>query len=105
MLISLPLLMALWYAPLLVYFNDQGPLAAMRASFVACLKNAGAMLLYGLLIFAAMFLAMPLALALREYDFALLVIAPLVLPSLYVSYKDIFLKGTAPEPRSDSVTG
>ena len=102
-LVSLPLLMAMWYAPLLVYFNDLGPVAAMKSSFVACLKNMGAMFVYGMIIFAAMFVAMPFSIALGQYDFALLLIAPVVLPSIYASYKDIFLAGTAPQPGTDSV--
>jgi uncharacterized membrane protein len=104
-LASLPLLMAMWYAPLLVYFNDQGPVSAMKASFMACLKNLGAMLVYGSLIFVGMFLAMPFSIALGQYDFALLLIAPIVLPSIYASYKDIFLAGAPQQPRPDSVTG
>lgn len=105
-LVSLPLLMAMWYAPLLVYFNDQGPVSAMKASFLACLKNLGAMLVYGTIIFAGMFVAMPFSMALGQYDFALLLLAPIVLPSIYASYKDIFLAGTVPEPPpTDSVAG
>jgi hypothetical protein len=104
-LVSLPLLMAMWYAPLLVYFNDLGPVAAMKSSFVACLKNLGAMLVYGMIIFAGMFIAMPFSIALGQYDLALLLLAPIVLPSIYASYKDIFLAGTAPQPSTDSVAG
>ena len=102
-LVSLPLLMALWYAPLLVYFHDQKPLAAMKASFMACLKNAMAMLVYGLALLAGMFLATPFSMALGQYDLALWLLAPILLPSLYVSYKDIFLAGTAPQ--QGAVTG
>ena len=105
MLVSIPLLMALWFAPLLVYFDGLGPVAAMKASFVACIKNAGAMLVYGGAIFAAMLLVMPFSLALGQYDFALLLLAPVVLPSLYVSYKDIFLAGEAPPARTDTIGG
>ena len=96
-IVSLPLLMALWFAPLLVYFNDLGPLAAMKSSFVACLRNALPMLVYGLAILAGMFLAMPVSMALGQYDLALWLLAPIVLPSLYVSYKDIFAAGTTQE--------
>ena len=103
--VSLPLLMAMWYAPLLVYFNDLGPVAAMKSSFLGCLKNVGAMLVYGTIIFAGMFIAMPLSIALGQYDFALLLLAPVVLPSIYASYKDVFLAGTAPQPSTDSVAG
>ena len=103
--VSLPLLMALWYAPLLVYFNDQSPIAAMKSSFVACVKNAGAMLLYGLAVMAGMFVAMPFSIATGHYDVALMLLAPIVVPSIYASYKDIFLAGTAPQPGPDSVPG
>ena len=66
-IVSVPLLMALWYAPLLVYFQNEGALGAMKASFLACLKNAGPMLLYGLVIILGMFLAMPFGMALGQY--------------------------------------
>lgn len=97
-LASLPLVMAVLYAPLLVYFHDQRPLAAMKASFLACLKNALPMLVYGGVIFAGMFIAMPLSLALGQYDLAVWLLAPVVLPSIYASYKDVFLSGPAPAP-------
>lgn len=94
--VSVPLLMAVFYAPLLVYFNNVGPLNAMRTSFVACIRNAGAMMLYGLALLAGLFIAMPFSIALGQYDFALVLLAPIVIPSIYASYKDIFLAGTAP---------
>jgi hypothetical protein len=102
-LVSLPLLMALWYAPLLVYFHDLGPVAAMKSSLHACIKNTLPMLVYGLAILGAMFLAMPFAMALQQYDLALWLLAPVVLPSLYVSYKDIYLAGTARQSGAGSV--
>jgi uncharacterized membrane protein len=104
-IVSVPLLMALWYAPLLVYFQNEGALGAMKASFLACLKNAGPMLLYGLVIILGMFLAMPFGMALGQYDLALWLLAPIVVPSLYVSYKDVFLAGTAPAAGTDAVAG
>ena len=103
--VSLPLLMAMWYAPLLVYFNDLGPVAAMKSSFFACIKNTGAMLVYGLVIVAGIFIAMPFTLAIGQPDFALVLLAPVIVPSVYVSYKDIFLAGIAPETGTDSVVG
>ena len=105
MLVSLPLLMAVWYAPLLVYFHDQGPIAAMKSSFMACVKNAVPMLVYGLAIIVGMFIAMPFGMALGQYDLALWLLAPVLVPSLYTSYKDIFLAGTAPQTGTDSVAG
>ena len=38
----LPLLMLLWFAPLLVVFNGLAPLPAMKLSFAACFKNTAA---------------------------------------------------------------
>jgi hypothetical protein len=101
-LVSLPLLMALWYAPLLVYFQDFSPFAALKSSLVACAKNALPMLVYGLILLAAMFVVMPFAMALRQLDLALWLLAPVVIPSLYVSYKDIYLSGIAASPDADS---
>jgi hypothetical protein len=101
--VSIPLLMALWYAPLLVYFNDLGPIAALKSSFLGCVKNTGAMLLYGLVILLGMFIAMPFSVAIGQYDFALVLLAPVVVPSIYASYKDIFLAGTAPQEGANSV--
>ena len=103
--VSVPLLMAMWYAPLLVYFNDLGAVAAMKSSFFACATNVGAMLIYGLLMVAGIFIAMPFTLAIGQPDFALVLLAPVIVPSVYVSYKDIFLAGTAPQTGTDSVTG
>lgn len=96
-LLSLPLVMALWFAPLLVYFHDLGPLEAMKSSFLACMRNMGAMLIFGLVVLAGMFFAMPLSLAFKQYDLALLLVAPLALPGLYASYRDIFLAGRPPQ--------
>jgi uncharacterized membrane protein len=82
--------MALWYAPLLVYFHDLGPIAAMKSSLIACARNAPALLVYGLAVLGGMFVAMPFAMALKQYDLALWLLAPVLLPSLYVSYKDVY---------------
>jgi len=105
MAVTLPLFMALWYAPLLVYFNDLNPLAAMKWSLVACVKNAGAMLVYGAVIVAGIVVAIPFTTALGQYDVTLFLLAPVVVPSIYASYKDIFLAGTAPQTETDSVAG
>jgi hypothetical protein len=41
-------------------------------------------------VLGGMFVAMPFAMALKQYDIALWLLAPVLLPSLYVSYKDIY---------------
>lgn len=103
--VTLPLFMALWYAPLLVYFNDLGPVTAMKWSLVACVKNTAAMLVYGGVILAGILIATPFTTALGQYDLTLFLLAPVVVPSIYASYKDIFLAGTAPQAGTDSVAG
>ena len=101
MLVSLPLLMALWYAPLLAYFHGYNALAAMKSSLLACVKNAGAMLVYGVVVLVGMLIAMRLTVAFGQYDLALWLLAPVLLPSLYVSYKDIYLTGSVREPGAE----
>jgi uncharacterized membrane protein len=105
MAVTLPLFMALWYAPLLVYFNDLGPVAAMRSSLIACIKNTPAMIVYGAVIIAGIMIAIPFTTALGQYDLTLFLLAPVVVPSLYASYKDIFMSGTAPQAGTGSVAG
>jgi hypothetical protein len=97
MLVSLPLLMAVWYSPLLVYFRDMTAIEAMKSSLIACIRNGAALFVYGLLVLGGMFIAMPFAMSLRQYDLALWLLAPVLLPSLYASYKDIYEVGSAPE--------
>lgn len=81
----LPLLMLIWFAPLLVVFNDLTPVEAMKTSFFACLANWLAFLVYGLVILVLWFIAsIPLFLG-------LVVLLPVLICSLYASYKDIFV--------------
>lgn len=95
-LASLPLMMALWFAPLLTYFDDVRPLRSLQASFVACFRNTLPMLVYGLILFAALMVLIPLGIRLGIYDLGLWLIAPALLPSIYASYKDIFVPTDAP---------
>lgn len=84
MLVALPLMMAYWFAPALVMLRDDEPVAAMKASFVACWVNIGAMLVYGLVgIVLAIVATIP-------FGLGWLVLAPVIATSIYASYKDIF---------------
>ncbi|HKA46026.1 MAG TPA: BPSS1780 family membrane protein [Burkholderiales bacterium] len=95
--LSLPLLMALWFAPLLVYFNDTRPFEAMKLSFVACLKNALPMLVYGAVLFIGLMVLVPIGVRFKEYDLGLWLLAPVLVPSIYTSYKDLFAAARAGE--------
>jgi len=91
MALSVPLSMAIWFAPMLVVFDNEKPAAALRASFLACLRNMLAFLIYGLIILVPMILLMaPFDLSNMERNPGLWIVALLVLPSIYTSYRDIF---------------
>lgn len=83
-LIALPLMMAYWFAPALVMLRNDEPLAAMKASFVACLANIWPMLVYSLVgLVLAIVATIPFLLG-------WIVLAPVFAASIYASYKDIF---------------
>ena len=82
--LSIPLMMAAWFAPLLVVFKDMPPLEAMRLSFVACLKNIIAFQLY------AVILVMLTVIATMPYGLGLFILVPTLFTSIYVSFRDIF---------------
>ena len=85
LVLSVPLLMALWFAPALVFFNNMMPLAALKASFNACLKNTLAFVVYGLIVLVLMFFAaLPVGLG-------FLILVPVLSGSAYASYRDIFV--------------
>ena len=82
-----PLLMALWFAPALVYFHNEPPLDALKVSFFACLKNMLPFLVYSMVMIILVVLAViPLMLG-------FLVVGPLALISSYTSYRAVFAEG------------
>lgn len=84
LLLAIPLVMAVWFAPMLVIFEDMPPLIAMRVSFFACLKNIFAFQVYAITLFIlALIAAIP-------YGLGFILWLPVTLASAYVSYKDIF---------------
>ena len=92
--VYLPVLMAVWFAPLLVVFNGLAPVAAMKLSFTACVSNTVPFLVYGVAVLLAwIILSLPAALGAAG---AMLVVAllvasiPVLICSIYTSYRDIF---------------
>jgi hypothetical protein len=86
--LSLPLVMALWFAPALVVLNHMKPLDALKTSFTGCLKNILPFLVYSLVMLGLATLAtLPAFLG-------LLVLWPVVMASVYTSYRDIFTQPT-----------
>jgi len=87
--LSVPVLMAIWFAPQLVVFQQMGPLDAMKMSFAGCLRNILPFLVYGLVGFGlAIAATIPLFLG-------WLVLGPVVSASLYTAYRDIYFKPRA----------
>jgi uncharacterized membrane protein len=78
------LMMALQFAPMLVYFNNVAPIEAMKLSLRAFLYNVGPMLVYiSTFMLLALLASLPMMLG-------WLVLLPLVFTSLYASYCDLF---------------
>jgi len=84
--LSVPVYMALWFAPALVVLHEIPPVAALKQSFGGCLKNIVPFLVYGVVMLVLSVVAMlPLFLG-------LLVIVPMTLASVYVAYRDIYFE-------------
>jgi len=82
------LIMAMQFAPMLVYFHNMAPVEALRLSLRGFMANVGPMLVYGLvLILLAVLASIPVFLG-------WLVLLPVIFTSLYASYSDIFPPST-----------
>jgi uncharacterized membrane protein len=84
LLLWLPVVMLLWFAPALVMLGGMEPWPAMMTSFRACLRNFAPLLVYG---------AIGLGLAIvASIPFLLgwLVLYPVIVATVYASYCDIF---------------
>jgi uncharacterized membrane protein len=79
------LMLAFQYAPMLVFFNDLQPAEAMRASLSGSLRNIVPYTVYNIIL-----QVIALALNILPYGIGLVVLLPLGLTSLYVSYRNIF---------------
>ena len=84
LLLYLPLVMAIWFAPALVVLRGAAPLEAMRLSFNGCVRNIVPFLLYGVVgVGLSIVATIPLLLG-------WLVLGPVTIASLYTSYCDIY---------------
>lgn len=84
MLFLIPLMMTAWFAPALIALNNVPLFKAMKLSVIGCAKNVIPFLLYGIVGLILVILAsIPLGLG-------FLVLGPVLVASIYVSYKEIF---------------
>jgi hypothetical protein len=84
------LMMAMQFAPMLVYFNNATPFAALKLSLRAFMENIGAMMVY-----STLFMLLAILATIPKF-LGWVVLFPVVFTSLYASYCDIF-----PEPEED----
>lgn len=84
MAVSVPLMMMIWFAPVLVIFRGMQAKGAMQLSFSACLANMRPFLIFG-----SVFLAMAFLSGIT-FGLGLLLMVPLIFTSTYASYMDIF---------------
>ena len=82
--LSIPVCMALWFAPALVALRGAAPVAAIKQSFLGCSKNTIPFLIYGIFILVlSIFATIPFLLG-------WLVLGPVAIASVYVAYRDIY---------------
>ena len=105
LLLLCPLIMAYWYAPVLAGWHGLSPGKALFFSFVACLRNWRAFLVYSLAVMLAVTVLPAVLLGVLATllpDGAglltilvtvaiILVLAPTLFASFYVSYRDVFV--------------
>ncbi|MDQ1363890.1 MAG: hypothetical protein QG652_1752 [Pseudomonadota bacterium] len=82
--LSIPLLMALWFAPALVVLNNLKAMTALKTSFAACQRNMIPFLVYGLV-------GIPLMIAAAiPFGLGFIVLIPVVFCSIYCAWQDVF---------------
>ncbi len=94
MLLVIPLLAAYWFAPYLTLMHGVKPVAAMKASLMACIRNFFQMFVYGLgMLVIGIVVALPSAIPLLGWLFtmcAYFVLAMMSIAAIYTGYRDIF---------------
>jgi hypothetical protein len=83
----IPVNMALWFAPALVMLQDQTAMHAIKQSFKGCVRNIVPFLIYGVVLLALGFAAS------IPFGLGWLVLAPVILGSVYAAYRDIYFEG------------
>jgi hypothetical protein len=94
-ILHVPLIMAIWFAPLLIVFDKMTPYAAMRLSFIACLSNFIPLQIFitssFLLVVIAIMPYMLFGLVSLSFGLINFVLMPILYASVYTSYKAIFI--------------
>ncbi|MDD5295272.1 MAG: BPSS1780 family membrane protein [Rhodocyclaceae bacterium] len=118
LLLMVPVLMAFWFSPLLVAWENCGAAKALFFSFIASWRNGGAFFTYGLglmlvsALLPGLFLGLLASLSTTLFSFVaaaltlplILVFMPTLFASFYVSYRDVF-REEEPEPPLEADEG
>lgn len=91
------LMLALQFAPMLVFFDRLTPLQALKTSMRASIRNIIPFSVYSMIMQFVAF-----ALSVIPLNLGWIVLMPLGLTSMYVAYRDIFLEAKTDEPQQDS---
>ena len=110
LLLHTPLIILFWHAPALVHWHGVSPVKSLFFSGVACLRNFGAMLMYGVTWIAVFlvvgFLLSTLGMVFGGVAVARSIMMPTVLllvamfsTSMYFTFRDSFVADVPPEPQ------
>jgi len=83
--LTFTLMMAFQFAPMLIFFSDITPFAALRASLVGTIRNFIPYTVYSIIM-----QLIALVLSFIPFNLGLVILLPLGFSSLYVSYRNIF---------------
>lgn len=111
LLLSFPILVLFWHAPALVHWHGVSPVKSLFFSVVACLRNAGAFVMYGLGWLGVFFCMLILISMLASLAGSVELIAAAMMPlglimtamfstSIYFTFRDSFV-ATPPGDASD----
>ncbi len=89
LLLGVPLVMAVLFAPALVALNDVPVMGAFKLSFLGCWRNLVPLSVFGLATLA-LFLA-----AMLTFGLGLLVVMPVLTIAVYLAYRDIYRPETS----------
>ncbi|MEW7865658.1 BPSS1780 family membrane protein [Aeromonas diversa] len=94
LVLAVPLLMAVTFAPALIFFHRLPVLLALRLSFLGCLRNMWPFLTWSVLACLLLLLGGMLLVV------GLLVVMPALNYSIYVAYREIYLSDEAMAPEA-----
>ena len=92
MALFIPLAMATWFSPALVILDGRPGFAALGESVRACVRNTQAFLVYGV------FSLLLLVVASMPFGLGLILWIPVMVLTVYTSYRDVFVTSAEPAP-------